>query len=267
MAKVKLGLVSFLNVAPLYYPLIDKSVDHDFEIVSNIPSTVSRWLEEGRIDIGLIPVFEYFRSETYRIIPGVGISSLGPVKSVVLHHRCPPEDVKRVFLDRASRTSAALTRVILKLRYGVEPEYVTYNPLRGFPGGRDEAALVIGDRAFVSPPPGWGTLDLGGAWKELTGLPFVYAVFTVRDGFEVGGEGEKLRRAKKAGLAGLAEIARREAEKRNLDESLCRTYLEKNVNYDLSEEHIKGIKEFIRLAKSTGILNGNPELRFARDAS
>lgn len=262
MVKTKLGLVSFLNVAPLRYPLVKNRIEHNFEIVSNIPSTIAKWLDNNQIDIGLIPIFEYLRSKTHRIIPDVSISSTGPVKTVVLHHRCPLRDIKRVFLDRASRTSAALTKIILKLKYKANPEYKRYNPMLEFPDGPNDAALVIGDRGFLPPPPGYQTLDLGREWKEFTNLPFVYAVFAVRDGFQINKEGEALRKAKEFGLANMTEIAQWEAQRSHIDEAACRFYLEKNIDFNLSNEHIKGVKEFINAARDINILNGQPELRF-----
>src|ERR671931_2026325 len=119
---VRVGAVNYLNTKPLICDL--EALAPEAELVLEVPSRLADLLAAGRLDVALIPVIEYFRAGTYTLVPDIAIASRGPVLSVTLFSRVPWYAIRRVALDAGSRTSAALTQVLLRKRYGVAPEVV-----------------------------------------------------------------------------------------------------------------------------------------------
>src|SRR5215510_7073150 len=117
---VRVGAVNYLNTKPLIDDL--DALAPDAELVLDVPSRLADLLAAGRLDVALIPVIEYFRGGSYRVISDIAIASNGPVLSVTLFSRVPWPEIRRVALDEGSRTSAALTQILLRKKYGVKPE-------------------------------------------------------------------------------------------------------------------------------------------------
>ena len=120
----------------------------------------------------------------YRLVPGVGIGSRGPVASVALFSRVPLEDIRRIALDSSSRTSVALVKVLCRHRFHIAPEFASHGPHLDVMTRDSDAALLIGDPALEADHEALGLLkiDLGAEWTAMTGLPFVYAAWTGRAG-------------------------------------------------------------------------------------
>src|SRR5262245_46594100 len=121
-ALVRVGAVEYLNTKPLICDL--ESLASNIELVLEIPSRLADMLADGRLDVALIPVIEYFRAGTYSVVPDISIASRGPVLSVTLFSRVPWAGIRRVALDEGSRTSAALCQILLRKKYGVTAEVV-----------------------------------------------------------------------------------------------------------------------------------------------
>ncbi|MBX9584894.1 MAG: menaquinone biosynthesis protein [Gemmataceae bacterium] len=249
---IRVGAVNYLNTKPLverltaFAPSIDLSFD--------LPSRLADRLVAGEFEVGLIPVVEYFRGDRYSYIPGVAIGSRGPVLSVTLFSRVPWPEIRSVALDEGSRTSAALTRILLEKRYGIRP---AVEPLPIDAPADDlatDAVLLIGDRAMRACLPGHRyAYDLGREWADWTGLPFVYAVWAVRDGVDLGPAAAAFRKAKDHGLAHAGEIAQREAPALGLDPAYCRRYFDAIINYDLGPRELAGLGRFYDLAADLGL--------------
>src|SRR5262249_9582728 len=117
------------------------------------------------------------------VIPGTGIACHGPVRSILLVSTRPGGEIRRVAVDSSSRTSVALTRIVLERRYGVEPECIAHPPDLETMLGLADAALIIGDPALrIDRNSGKHVYDLGEEWLEMTGLPMVFAVWAGRKG-------------------------------------------------------------------------------------
>ena len=249
---IRVGAVNYLNTKPLverltaFAPTIDLGFD--------LPSRLADRLAAGEFDVGLIPVVEYFRGANYSYIPNVAIASRGPVLSVTLFSRVPWAEIRSVSLDEGSRTSAALTQILLQKRYGVLP---VLQPLPIDAPADDlptDAVLLIGDRAMrACLPTHRYAYDLGREWTDWTGLPFVYAVWAVRDGVDLGPAAAAFRKAKDHGLAYAGAIAHREAPALGLDAGYCRRYFEHIINYDLGPRELAGLGRFAALAADLGL--------------
>lgn len=252
MYAVRIGAVNYLNTKPLICDL--SRLAPDAELVLDVPSRLAERLAAGELDVALIPVIEYFRGSDYRVVPGVSIATRGPVLSVTLFSKRPWEEVRRVALDAGSRTSAALTRILLRHRHGVTPETVPL-PLDGRAEDADaDAVLLIGDRAMRACLPGFAhAYDLGQEWFDWTGLPFVYAVWAVRDGVDLGGVAEALVECKRLGLLRAGQIAHQEAPRLGLDAGFCRRYLSTILHFDLGPRELAGLARYYELACEMGL--------------
>jgi chorismate dehydratase len=246
-APLRIGAVTYLNTKPLIHDL--EELAPEAELVLEVPSKLSDLLDQGRLDVALIPVIEYFRSGRYSLVPDIAIASDGPVLSVTLFSRVPWTQLRRVALDEGSRTSAALTQILLRKRYGIAPE-VAPLPLAAPAEEADaDAVLLIGDRAMRACLPGFAhAFDLGQEWHDWTGLPFVYAVWAVRPGADLGPVEAALHEAKRRGCARIGPIAHREAPLLGLDAGFCRRYLANIIRFDLGPHELAGLRHFYGLA-------------------
>jgi len=246
--------VGYLNTAPLSHGL-DREAR--FELRRDTPARLVEALRRGELDLGQFPSIAYAEGD-YRIVPGYGVTSRGPVRSVCLFHRRPLEQLARVAVDASSRTSVTLLRLLLRSRLGREPEYVTMAPdPRAMLAGCD-AALLIGDTALYLEDPAVERLDLAEAWRRETGLPFVFALWFGRPGALDPAGVRRLQAAAEAGLGALDEIARAYGGPAEVN----RRYLRENVQYRLGPEELAGLQEFYRRARAAGLIESVPELRF-----
>ena len=259
MKPVRLGVVSYLNSEPLVWGL---EQDPGFEVRRDVPSRVAEMLHAGEVDLGLIPSVEYARGG-YAIVPGVSLASRGPVRSVSLFHRRPLEEVRRVALDTSSRTSIALTRVLMRERLGHDPEYLPMSP--SLPAMLDaaDAALLIGDPALYCEGVGdLARLDLGEEWTARTRLPFVYAFWAGRPGVIDAAGVARLQAARAAGLAAIPAIASRYNGQGPDRTALNESYLRHNMVYELGPGELAGLAEFYRRLHALALVPEVPELRF-----
>ncbi len=247
---IRIGAVNYLNTKPLICDL--DVLAPDAELVLDVPSRLADRLAAAELDVALIPAIEYFRSGSYSIVPDVSIATRGPVLSVTLFSRRPWDGIRRVALDAGSRTSAALTQILLRKRHNIRPEVL---PLDGDAEDADaDAVLLIGDRAMRACLPGFAhAYDLGQEWYDWTGLPFVYAVWAVRPGVDLNGVDAALIEAKRRGLARAGVIAHREAPRLGLDAGFCRRYLANILHFDLGPREQAGLRHYYQLACELGL--------------
>jgi chorismate dehydratase len=257
---VRIGAVNYLNTKPLIYHL--DALAPQAELTLDYPSRLADQMSRGELDVALIPVIEYFRAGSYRLIPNIAIASQGPVLSVTLFSRVPWTEIRRVALDEGSRTSAALTQVLLRKKYGVAPEI---RPLPLDCSAEDvdaDAVLLIGDRAMHACLPGFRhAFDLGQEWHDWTGLPFVYAAWAVREGVDLGSTLDAFYESKRLGLESVGPIAAREAPQLQLDGGFCRRYLANIIRFDLGPRELAGLHHYYMLASELGLARRGVHVR------
>ncbi len=248
---MRIGSVPYINALPLTYGL-------DAEVVKLPPVALAKLLGSGKLDVAVAPSATLFGGHGLSVVPGICIGSDGPVKSVRLYHSCEISKIRKVAVDIESKTGALLVRVILAEKYGTSPEYVA-SP-RGDLGESAEdydAELLIGDKALAHDER-LGFIDLGEEWKELTGLPFVFAFWVVRSGFEDPGLIGKLTRAKEEGLENLDEIIEGLP---GIDPEALREYLSDNIKYDLNDDYLEGFRAFNKSLLRMGLVEREFEVR------
>src|SRR5207247_2092505 len=183
-----------------------------------------------------------------------------------LFSRVPSQGIRRVALDEGSRTSAALTQIVLRMRYGINPE-VRPLLLDGDAESCDaDAVLLIGDRAMRACLPGFAhAFDLGQEWHDWIGLPFVYAIWAVRDGVDLGPVEAALHEARRRGCARVGPIAHREAPGLGLDAGFCRRYLSNIIRFDLGPREQAGLHHYYMLACELGLAPRGVTLPYYQD--
>ena len=261
MAKLKIGVVPYMNAKPLIYGLEGQT--DKIDLIYDVPSALPKKLDDDELDVTLMPSVSYFRGDDYKIIPGNSISSNGLVESVKLFVKTPSvEDIKVVALDKDSLTSCVLTKIILWEKYSLKPEYITLEDKSKIYNGFADAFLIIGNSAMKIREEGFIVLDLGQEWKELVGLPFVYALWVTKSESKLKGLGKLLTEAKEFGLKSLDKIANSEAKKLELGQDHCLRYLKDSIKYNLGDQEIKGLETFYNYALEMGEVSEGIKIEF-----
>lgn len=277
-AGIRLGRIGYLNVLPLHYPLESGVLRSDFkdldiEIVAGPPAQLNELMDQGRLDLSGCSSIEYARHpDKYLLVPNLAIGSRGPVQSVLLLCRNRPEDLdgKTVLVSAATHTSAALLDLLLTQQVGVRPGYQIGDASSVLASGqRPEAILCIGDEALSlrQHPDYPGRMDLGEAWRQWTGLPFIFGVWIARRDVlarrraEVIAGARLLLAAKAWGQAHMDVIAALAAGGGCLDEAGMRSYFDGLV-YDLGPGEIEGLTMFYKMLAAAGAIPSEPDLAF-----
>lgn len=258
---VRIGVVGYLNARPLTLTL--PRLLPEARITVDLPSRLADGLADGRLDVALVPSIECFKNPQWSIISDACVACDGPVRSVKLFGRVPVERIRTLGLDEGSRTSAALVRILLKERFGLEPELHPLPIGTALEDCRADAVMLIGDRAMLPMTgPFEFVWDLGDEWSRQTGLPFVFAMWIARSGIDLPSVAEALSAARDEGVERLDEIARCEAPKLGLSQDECRTYLRENLDFRLSDRQRQGLQKFRELAARHGLAPAGVELVF-----
>jgi chorismate dehydratase len=268
MTRVRLGAVEYLNARPLVYGLERQP---RFELRYDIPSECARLLHAHAIDVGLIPSIEYLRgAQPYAFVPGPAVTSRGPVASVAIYTRVDPRDIRSIAMDTSSRTSVALSTVMLRRAFGATPAALPMAPDLETMLARADAALIIGDTALfldhqsaiLNPQSAIQKIDLGELWTESTGLPFVYAVWAGWEGALSADDVRVLQRARDEGVAEADQVARAYYPDDPGRQAVARRYLRDNIQYSLGEEELEGLKTFYRYAAEEALVPNGWSLGF-----
>ncbi len=262
---LRIGSVSYLNAKPLIYGLKGQ---FDLDLQLEVPSRLLAGLRDARFDIALLPVIDYQRMENLCLVPSGGIGCDGPTLTVRIFSQKPVEQIQTLACDTDSHTSVALARVILAESYGLHPVFTDL--IHGDDRPTD-AKLLIGDKVVCEEPPGFNhQLDLGHAWKQLTGLPFVFAIWTARKGIDLGDLPQRLIAAREAGLAHVDQIITHHAIARGWPAGMALQYLTLYLKFDIADEQLRAIERFHQLAHKHGITSNAPpgarDLQVAEEA-
>lgn len=247
------GVVSYLNARPLIEGLERRP---DWRLVPAVPSALPELLDRGEVDVALLPVVEFHRRRDHlRLISDGCIASDGETLTVRVFSPAPPETVSHLLVDGDSRTSVILARLVWKQLYGRDVE-VTRADMRQSNDERT-ARLLIGDKVVTDRPLGYGfEVDLGAAWRHLTGLPMVFAVWACRtdrwNAERMQSVAESLNAARDAGVAAAATIAQREGPRHGWPVELARHYLTQSLSYHLNAKRRAGMQRFLQMADEAG---------------
>ena len=256
----QIGCVAYLNSKPLIHGLKD-TPDHALRLA--VPADLLQGLESDELDIALCPVIDYFRSKTPLTVVPVGcIASDGPTMTVKLFSKVPIEQITEVHADTDSHTSVALLSVLLNELYDLRPKITPYNSRAVYEDQADapqpQAVLLIGDKVFhqasqMSSHP--YQLDFGEAWKKLTGMPFMFAVWMARRGEALGDLPDKLTAQLETNLSRMPEVIRAHAGPQGWSESAASEYLLDVIKFRVQPEHLEAMRRFAEFAAKLGLID------------
>jgi chorismate dehydratase len=268
----RLGSVSYLNTRPLVFGL---DTHPDFIVRFDVPSRCAELLENGEVDLGLIPSFEYGRRAithgtgpgSYFIVPRVAIASVDAVDSVALFSKKPIRDIRSIALDTSSRTSANLLRLLCAAWFKINPVFEPAPPDLSRMLADHDAALLIGDPALFTDAEALGLhkTDLGATWREMTGLPFVWAFWTGR--LDAAGPAvcRTLAETRDRGLQHIDQIAAAFAPDDPARAAKAARYLTESIAFDLEGPFETGLRTYYALLAEHGLLERRAEPRFFGD--
>ncbi len=245
MKKIKVGAVSYLNTKPLLFG-IERSHElmEQIELIKDYPSQIAKKLDNGDIDVGLVPVAIIPRLKEYHIVSDFCIGAESDVASVCLFSGVELNAVEKVLLDYQSKTSVALSKILLKQYW--KKNVILEDAQKDFAEQitGTTAGVLIGDRALKQRQKSKFIYDLAGTWKLMTGLPFVFAAWIANKPLPE----DFLQLFNQKNGEGI----------RNIDAVLqtvscnfydMRTYYTQNISYELSAEKLKGMNLFLELCK------------------
>ncbi|MDR2820091.1 MAG: menaquinone biosynthesis protein [Desulfovibrio sp.] len=270
---LRMGRIGYLNVLPVYYPLESGILPHDFEIVSGPPALLNNMMARGDLHISSTSCFEYAsRPERYYLVKNLSIGSRGPVMSVLLLSRLPVERLegREILISGETHTSVALLRLLLRSRYRISARFSTGQVTPALHSPTPPTAfLAIGDEALRlrNHPEYPFRLDMAEAWREWTGLPFIFGLWVisreaVENGLFASDPGELLRRGRDWGLAHMDVILNLTGYGCPLSREDLEVYYRDGLVYSLGEEELRGLRLFYKKLAEAAMIPAVPPLRF-----
>jgi chorismate dehydratase len=256
----RLGVVSFLNSRPLIEGLdYGSGVSLTFDVPARLPGL----LDAGEVDAALVPVIDMVRPHRdWKIVSDSCIACNGETLTVRVFSRVPPDEIRRLHVDGDSHTSVALARVVWQEMFG------THLSIMPFTAETDleqcEAILLIGDKVVNHSLADFDIeTDLGGAWKSLTGLPFVFAVWAMNRDADEGNLPSVLNAARDRGVANAMRIAADAGPGLGWPVSLAERYLTHRLRFQLGPDYRRGLALFLDMVRQNALIPDMRELVYA----
>jgi chorismate dehydratase len=293
VTKLRISVVQYLNTAPLVRGFTHGPLHGKYDLSFTVPSQCAEALRTGAADVAIIPAIEYQRTVSQgidlSILPGLAIASKERVRSLLLLSKIPIRRARRIALDRSSRSTQALVKILAARRWQVAPEFFEADPDPAAMLANADAALIIGDAALriavaaeahVIPGPDGEWLSTGAAvgvsglgalhiydvvkeWWHLTEKPAVLAVWAARTEIVTLELAEDFLASRDFGLAHFAEICAEAAQQLRLPESELRLYLGKNIDYTLDDENLQGLLRFFHESQALNLIGPLQRLAIA----
>jgi chorismate dehydratase len=240
----RIGAVSYLNTRPLLLGIEQEGFKNRIDLIKSYPAKIALDLIEGRIDIGLVPVAIMPLLAHPQIVSKYVIGSEGEVASVAIFSQVPMDQIESIYLDYQSRTSVQLAKVLLSQFWKKEVKFIDaeegyIDHIKGATAG-----IIIGDRALAHLDQYEFVYDLGLAWKQHTGLPFVYAAWVANQPIPL----EFITlfdEANAYGLAHLPEVIAGIPQSEQVYD--LHQYYTQNISYELTPLKQKGLDAFLNL--------------------
>jgi chorismate dehydratase len=277
---VRISIVKYLNTAPLVRGFTHGPLRGKYELSFTVPSQCAEALRSGVVDVAIIPAIEYQRIPDLVILPNLSIASKKSVRSLLLVSKKPIQEVTRIALDRSSRSTQALTRILCEKLWHSKPEFFEAAPDLPAMLQNADAALLIGDPALrlaIASAPGAhrnaaddivstasltgliGTgpvyiYDIVEKWRAMTSLPAVLAVWAARRGTVAPQLVQDFQDSLAFGLQHVDAIASEASAEMNLPAADLRRYLLENIDYHLDEENLRGLTRYYEFAAELGLI-------------
>lgn len=247
MNKIRISAVKYANTYPFIYGLKETGFEKKVILETDHPSECAAKLIDNRADVGLIPVAALPLLKEYHIISDYCIGSNGNVRTVMLLSNSEFDRIRTIYLDYRSRSSVNLTKVLAKNSWKREFEWVNTSKGFDFTGiGATEAVVLIGDQCFEYEKSFRYSIDLAGAWKDFTGLPFVFACWTANKELDASFISE-FNSALLPGIQNIDAVVEKYGKTGKIRDGELKKYLTENIDYEFNDGKKKALKMFLEL--------------------
>jgi len=293
VSKLRISIVEYLNTAPLVWGFTNGPLRGKYELSFTVPSQCAEDLRAGRADVAIIPAIEYQRISGLTILPDMAIASKNQVRSLLIISKKPIEQVKTFALDRSSRSTQALTRILCAEKWRIAPQFFEALPDLSEMLQQADAALLIGDPALrVSvgiekdswPGAAGQTIcqaatlgmtnseliyiyDVVGEWRAMTGLPAVLAVWACRRELATVEVTADFIASRDFGLSRIGEISYEASHDLELPQRTLESYLRNNIDFSLDSENRLGLERYFMHAAKLGLIREAKPIAWAASRS
>jgi chorismate dehydratase len=280
VTKLRISSVQYLNTAPLVWGFTNGPLQGKYDLSFTVPSQCAEDLRCGRADVAIIPAIEYQRIDDLVILPDMAIASKKQVRSLLVVSKKPIKQVRSFALDRSSRSTQALTRILCAEKWKIAPEFFEATPDVREMLTQADAALLIGDPALRialgietdSWPGAEGqsvcraatlgitsaellyVYDIVGEWRSLTGLPAVLAVWAAKRDVATPEVTADFIASRDFGLSRIPEISADAARELELPVRALESYLRQNIDFSLDAENRRGLELYFGRAARLGLI-------------
>lgn len=289
MQKLRISIVQYLNTAPLVWGFTNGPLAGKYDLSFTVPSQCAEALRTGAADIAIIPAIEYQRTPGLVVLPDLAIASQNRVRSLLIIAKKPIEQVRSVALDRSSRSTQALTRILAAEHWKIDPEFCETAPDLRDMLEKADAAMLIGDPALrisiaiekmsTVSPQGRGVChaatlgfnnaeifhvyDVVGEWRKYTSLPAVMAVWAARPEAVTAEVLADFAASRNFGLAQIPAICQEAARELELPQPALESYLRQNIDFSLGEENRRGLERYFHEAAKLGLIPRDRKIDWA----
>jgi len=280
VTKLRISIVQYLNTAPLVWGFTNGPLRGKYDLSFTVPSQCAEELRTGKADVAIIPAIEYQRIPDLVILPDMAIASKKQVRSLLIIAKKLIEQVKRFALDRSSRSTQTLTRILCAEKWKIGPQFFEAPPDLNAMLEQADAALLIGDPALRiavgmeknSWPGAEGqtlcqaatlgitsaemlyVYDVVGEWRSMTGLPAVLAFWAARRDVATPEVTADFLASRDFGLSRIPEICFDASRELELPERTLESYLRHNIDFSLDEENRRGLELYFAHAAKLGLI-------------
>lgn len=291
MNSLRISIVQYLNTAPLVRGFTHGPLRGRYQISFTVPSQCAEALRSGEVDIAIIPAIELQRIDNLVALPHLSIASKRSVRSLLLVSQKPIREVRRIALDRSSRSTQALVRILCANHWHIAPEFFEAAPDLPSMLRQADAALLIGDPALrlaihaeataqpnakdelLFPPAVAGVAsssplflyDIVENWRAFTNLPAVLAVWAARAAIVTPEIVHDFQDSLAFGMRHLASISEEASRELNLPALKISRYFAENIDYTLDEENLHGLNRFFFFAAKLGLIPKSKGIAFAAE--
>jgi chorismate dehydratase len=289
LSPLRISIVEYLNTAPLVRGFTHGALRGMYELSFTVPSQCAEALRSGTVDIAIIPAIEYQRIDNLVVLPNLSIASKKSVRSLLLISKKPIREVSRIALDKSSRSTQSLTRILCAKRWNITPEFFEAEPSLPEMLKNADAALLIGDPALrfslelettarqiasgdlacsgasvgLDETPNLFVYDIVEKWRAMTSLPAVLAFWASRLGVVTPEIARDFQESLAFGMHHLDEICGEASKEMGLSATKLRRYLVENIDYRLDAENLEGLRRYYDLSAELGLIAKSKEIAFA----
>jgi chorismate dehydratase len=289
VTKLRISIVQYLNTAPLVWGFTNGPLQGKYDLSFTVPSQCAEDLRAGRADVAIIPAIEFQRIEDLVILPDMAIASKKLVRSLLIVSKKPIEQVQSFALDRSSRSTQALVRILCAEKWKIAPNFFEAAPDLKEMLAQADAALVIGDPALrislgvergsraradgqtvcqaatlgITSAELLHVYDVVGEWRSLTGFSAVLAIWAARRDIATPEVAADFLASREFGMSRIAEISLGAARDLELSQRALESYLRHNIDFSLDAENRRGLEFYFAHAAKLGLIPQAKPLEWA----